>query len=190
MRLFRLAILNAIVGLAAGVIVAFFNGPAAAQTSMPAVTGTGPQTMSYVDIWKGKPPAEVSALWGDILAKNDADPSWAFLKKNGNGHVPATALYVAFPDVLVSILRSATTCEPVGNHEEKTWTKCAARIFYKGKITRSSACFMEAYFDPMPGETPQNRYSAASLDAAKNTVTFNGIAQGKAQKDCAITVRF
>lgn len=190
MRLLRLAILSAIFGIAAGVIVSLVTSPAAAQSSMPATAGAGPQTMSYVDLWKGKPPAEVSALWGDILAKNDADPSWAFLKTNGNGHVPATALYVAFTDVLVSILRSATTCEPVGNHEDKTWTKCAARIFYKGKITRSSACFMEAYFDPMPGETPQNRYSAVSLDAIKNTVTFNGIDKGKAQKDCAITVRF
>lgn len=190
MRLLRLAILTASIGLAVGSIVGLSNGPAEAQTPIPVVTGAGPQTMNYVDIWKGKPPAEVTALWGDILAKNDADPSWAFLKKNGNGHVPATALYVAFPDVLVSILRSATTCEPVGNHEDKTWTKCAARIFHKGKITRSSACFMEAYFDPMPGETPQNRYSAASLDLIKSTVIFNGIDKGKAQKDCAITVRF
>lgn len=190
MRRLRLAILSAAIGISAGLILGLTNGPAAAQTSMRAVVGAGPQTMSYVDLWKGKPPAEVTALWSDILAKNDADPSWAFLKKNGNGHVPATALYVAYPDVLVSILRSATTCEPVGNHEDKTWTKCAARIFNKGKITRSSACFMEAYFDPMPGETPQNRYSAVSLDATKNTVTFNGIEKGKAQADCSITVRF
>lgn len=182
MRRFLTILFDAAIGLfACFLVVTITPTGAAAQT---------PQRMTYVNLVRGTPPADVAALWADILAKNDTSPDLTFLKKNGNGRVPAQALYAAIPGGLVSILSSPTTCENAGSNPNQTWSVCTARIQVDGKLTRTRACFLDVSFDPLPGQTPQNSYTTVINDPAKRQVTFGVVSLGAAKKDCAIVVRY
>lgn len=131
---------------------------------------------------------QLMAPWKAEIDKNNREFPYAPSVSKATGHAPAYLLVGRSGSMTVTILSSLSTCENTGSTSVEPL--CAAKIILEEKTIATRSCFVEAIFDPRPGENTSNTYSMFSVDTARRTVTLNATRKGRPVPRCRRIVRY
>lgn len=167
-------------------ISALLSSPAPAQT-----TNTVRLDYSYVSHDHTISPERrerLMAPWKTEIDRNTRAFSFAPALSKQTGHAPSHLLTAQVGPVTVTVLSTLSTCENTGSTAEEPL--CTAKIIAEGKVVQTRSCFVDAVFDPLPGENTSNTFTAFSVDPAMRTITFSAVRKGRAIAKCRRTVKY